>query len=174
MPWGPGFLSVEPGWCHCEGYRVLAQKGPEAWLTCPYPQPPAAAEPWGRGFRGSRWRSDSSVNCHLSPPPHHTHQGLPGQGSPSRLPQGPKATRCHTRLPLSLCVPSTGPDPGFCQAGHTAVGACLGPGLGRDRFLGLVHLRKGIQSPLRGNASRHPLPSSMGHGDLAGYIGQGM
>ena len=129
MPWGPGFLSVEPGWCHCEGYRVLAQKGPEAWLTCPYPQPPAAAEPWGGGFRGSRWRSDSSVNCHLSPPPHHTHQGLPGQGSPSRLPQGPKATRCHTRLPLSLCVPSAGPDPGFCQAGHTAVGACLGPGL---------------------------------------------
>ena len=160
--------------------RVTGYWPERAWrrgLPVPVPGPLLQRSPgWGGGvgFRGSRWSSDSSVNCHLSPPPHHTHQGLPGQGSPPRLPQGPKATRCHTRLPLSICVPTMGPAPGFCQTGHTAAGACLGRGWGRDRFLGLVHLRKGVQSPLRGNAPRRPVPSSMGHGDLAGYIGQGM
>ena len=146
------------------------------WLTCPCPPPPASAEPpgLGGGVMGSRWGSDSSVNCHLSPPPRHTHQGLPGQGSPPRLPQGPKATRCPRSCLSPSVSPAAGPAPGFRQAGHTAAGAWLSQGWGRDRFLGLAHLRKGVQSPLRGHAPRHPLPSSMGHGDLAAYIGQEM
>ena len=82
-----------------------------------------------RGPRWGDWKgcsSDSSVNCHPPPPPppQHTQGGLPGQGSSPKLPQEPRATRCHTRLLLSPSVPHRS-GPWAWPGWHALWRACL-------------------------------------------------
>ena len=125
-------------------------------LPVPVPGPLLQREAGGAGFRGSRWSSDCSVNCHLSPPPHHTHQGLPGQAAPQgshRDPRPPGATRgC-----LSPSVSPRGSSPWLLPDGPHSCGSLPGPRVGEGQIPGAGASQKRGSVSLKRQRPQAPL-----------------
>ena len=137
---------------------------------CPAPCFSGAPGAGGAWEAGGAQILQLTVTCPL-PLTTHT-RGCQDRAVPQGSHRDPRPPGAHEAVCLPLCPPC-GSGPWLLPGRPHSCGSLAGPRVGEGQIPGAGASQKGVVSPERPRP-RHPLPSSMGHGDLAAYIGQEM